>query len=106
MKRFLSVIVLAVFFAAGLFADFKITESQIETFLNSGSYIKVIVYKKDKKPHVSYYYKQAISEIFIQSDGRIELSNDKKELIQYFEPENLTESKIDSNNNLILTYQY
>lgn len=103
MKRFLSVIVLAVFFAVGLFAESKLTEKQVDNFLSKGSYIKKVFYKKDKLEYFDYYLKDNMFNILI-SDEEIRIFNEKKETIVVINFSNC-DITVDDNNNIIAVYK-
>ena len=90
-----------------LYARPRVSEEQFEAFINKGSYIKVIILssKYDSKT-ISYYNKQSIFEIFLDSNGELYLFNDKNERTHIFEKEGLEDVKLDADNNLILTYRF
>lgn len=69
MKKFFSVIAIIFFIAAGLFAETKITEKQIENFVEKGNYLKIITKDFQNSPLVIYYLKQNISCIIIYPDS-------------------------------------
>lgn len=105
MKRFFCLFVMAVIFTAGLFAEAKVTEEQLESFEDKGNYIKAIILRKNSKS-IDYYNKQAIFEILLKSDGTMYIYNDNGERVSILETEGLENVKLDSNNNLILTYRF
>lgn len=76
MKRFFIVVVM-IFLAAGLFAESKLTEKQIDNFLSKGSYIKKVFYEDGKLQYIDYYLKENIFNILI-SDKNIKIFNEKK----------------------------
>ena len=104
VKRFL-IIVAALFFAIGLYAEPKIYESQIEAFISKGNYIKEIIWINNSES-ISYYNKQTIFEITLDSNGEVCIINEKHERVSSFEKEGLEDVKLDANNNLILTYRF
>ena len=106
MKRFL-MIVAALFIATVLYARPRVSEEQFEAFINKGSYIKVITLssKYDSKD-ISYYNKQSIFKIYLNSYGEIYIFNDSHELAYSLEKEGLEDVKLDADNNLILTYRF
>lgn len=69
MKKFFSVIAIIFFITAGLFAEAKITEKQIENFVEKGNYLKIITKDFQNSPFVIYYLKQNISCIIIYPDS-------------------------------------
>lgn len=75
MKRFLCILAV-MFFAAGLFAAPKLTEKQVEDFIEKGSYVKVVVFHDNVKSYVNYYRKENISVLFL-SDDRLEINDDQ-----------------------------
>ena len=104
MKRFL-IVVAVLFFAAGLYAESKVSEKQIEAFISKGSYIKEITWINDSKS-VSYYNKQNIFEIYLKSDGVVEIIKDNHERASTFDADGLEDVSLDANNNLIFTYRF
>ena len=106
MKRFL-IIVAALFITASLYARPRVSEEQLEAFVSKGSYIKVITLssKYDSKT-ISYYNKQSVFKIVLQSDGEINIFNDRHELAYSLEKKGLEDVKLDADNNLILTYRF
>lgn len=103
MKRFLNVIVLAVFFAAGLFAESKLTEKQVDNFLSKGSYIKKVFYKNGELQYLDYYLKENIFNILV-SDENIKIFNENEVVvtIDFSEYNDIT---LDDNNNIIAVYK-
>jgi len=104
MKRFFIVVVI-IFLAAGLYAEPKISEKQIEVFESKGSYIKVIVWDKESKS-VTYINKHSIFEIFLNSRGEVYIFNDNRERAYSFDKEGLEDVQLDADNNLIFIYRY
>lgn len=98
MKRFFIVVVM-IFLAAGLFAESKLTEKQVDNFLSKGSYIKKVFYKNGKLQYLDYYLKENIFNILI-SDKNIKIFNEKSEIVVVIDF-NDYDVTVDDNNNII-----
>ena len=87
----------AVFIASSLFAAPKISEKQVESFIEHGNYIKIINFSSGIKLNVTYYTKESISKISI-FDDYIDI-NGVQYKFEYYEISH-------ENDNIIMTYRY
>lgn len=103
MKRFLCILAV-MFLAAGLFAAPKLTEKQVEDFIEKGSYIKEVIYRNSKVSHINYYLKENFFKILID-ETQIQIFNDNIEKIVYFDF-NEYDVTVDEKGNIITTYKF
>lgn len=105
MKRFLSILAVSLLLSVCLFAEPKITEKQLDDFMENGTYIKII-WKDWKdwtdKVNIKYCLKQNISKVIIYSDSVIAIYDIGGEQSEYLVLKEYEVSFV--NNNIIFTW--
>lgn len=102
MKRFLSILAVSLLLSVCLFAEPKITEKQLDDFMENGTYIKIIWKDWMDKVNVKYCLKQNISKLIIYSDSVIAIYDIGGERSEYLVLKEYEVSFI--NNNIIFTW--
>lgn len=84
MKRFLSILAVSLLLLVCLFAEPKITEKQLDDFMENGTYIKFVSKNKNGTTDVSYVLKQNIAKLYLSDEVMVifNVSRDHAEHLQ------------------------